>query len=377
MHTHTHTHTKQDSPADEFFLFSRALQRMPRFFSQGFADISIVTAREPLGKYRAMILRGENKRREVLLSETGSSLLDALQLLHASSAEAVQNHISTYGYDYVRKFKRRLGKRKDANADDDSEYWSSDDSALALSDMVSNEDSDSEAGGDDAKSAAAAKGSRASRVAAKSGGRKPRSRSPSPLCADDDSSDSDVRGGARPRKGLAGSPVKFITPPPPFVHRPGNPLANMPPPPPPNWLAMNYPPAPPPPPGPLSGSAMRIPPPPMPMSLLQPATGQRKLAAAMARTSTPQPQPRDVRLHIIWPGQGDVRIFDHSAPLRRSLTDTALNYVRSHGPLFGFSDNSGADSRTWGLAATVRRAVFGAESYDMTTLLGRRLLAAL
>ena len=51
-----------------------------------------------MGTFKALVLKIENGKRDVLLSETAPSASEALQALHNRSAEAVQNYIGTNGF---------------------------------------------------------------------------------------------------------------------------------------------------------------------------------------------------------------------------------------------------------------------------------------
>ncbi|SPQ22733.1 3ef01d68-ba12-40cc-b8da-be349570c5b2 [Thermothielavioides terrestris] len=81
------------------------------FISDRFAEISVITAKEPLGTFTAIVLRTESGTRKPLLSETASSVYDALQALHVKSAEAVRTYIATNGFAPVSSIKQRDGKR--------------------------------------------------------------------------------------------------------------------------------------------------------------------------------------------------------------------------------------------------------------------------
>ena len=104
-----------------------------RFISRTNADIAVITSKDPQGKFKAMVLCREGKRREVLMSETGNTLAEALELLHAKSAEAVYNYITTYGIDLVLKIKKHNGKDGDS---DSSSSSSSDDEPSLLGHQI-------------------------------------------------------------------------------------------------------------------------------------------------------------------------------------------------------------------------------------------------
>ncbi|RYP79168.1 hypothetical protein DL771_000146 [Monosporascus sp. 5C6A] len=104
----------------------------------------------------------------------------------------------------------------------------------------------------------------------------------------------------------------------------------------------------------------------------------------------------DVRLTILWLGRGEQRVLEHVRPSISALKEAALAYVRTHASAFepyhhhpsSSSSSSppsvgvggGATATTGGgkasasptihLRAVVRQALFGRESYDMTTYRG-------
>ncbi|KAK3900122.1 hypothetical protein C8A05DRAFT_36237, partial [Staphylotrichum tortipilum] len=110
------------------------------FFSGPFAHISLVIAKEPLGAYKAIVLKAEHGKRDALLSESGPVLPAALEALHARSAEAVQNYIGTNGFAFFtpaaknaeRKRAAAGARRRDEDAhDDDNDDGSDSDSSAA------------------------------------------------------------------------------------------------------------------------------------------------------------------------------------------------------------------------------------------------------
>ena len=56
-----------------------------------------------MGTFKALVLKSENGKRDVLLSETAPSASEALQALHNRSAEAVQNYIGTNGFAFKKR----------------------------------------------------------------------------------------------------------------------------------------------------------------------------------------------------------------------------------------------------------------------------------
>ncbi|GAB1320106.1 hypothetical protein MFIFM68171_10316 [Madurella fahalii] len=79
-----------------------------QFFSRSDATISLVIAKEPLGSFKAIVLRAEAGIRGALLSETAPFVYDAVLALHVKSAEAVQNYIANNGFAPVPSVKSRF-----------------------------------------------------------------------------------------------------------------------------------------------------------------------------------------------------------------------------------------------------------------------------
>ncbi|KAK1831715.1 hypothetical protein QBC39DRAFT_371659 [Podospora conica] len=71
------------------------------FVSEPRARVSLVIAKEPLGTFKAIAAVTQDGCREALLSESGATVQEALQMLFLRSAEAVQNHIKTAGFDFA------------------------------------------------------------------------------------------------------------------------------------------------------------------------------------------------------------------------------------------------------------------------------------
>ncbi|KAL2126150.1 hypothetical protein VTI74DRAFT_1602 [Chaetomium olivicolor] len=73
-----------------------------KFFTGPHCHPSLIVAKDPIGKFEAIVLKSNELHfRGVLLSETGASVPEALQALLLKSAEAVENHISTNGFEYL------------------------------------------------------------------------------------------------------------------------------------------------------------------------------------------------------------------------------------------------------------------------------------
>ncbi|KAK4123264.1 hypothetical protein N657DRAFT_681381 [Parathielavia appendiculata] len=108
------------------------------FFSGRYARISLVIAKEPLGSFKAIVLRTENGVRDALLSETAPSFYEALQALHVKSAEAVQNYIGTNGFAVPSSVKKpnskHFGSRDDGHESDSASSALTLDECESLSD---------------------------------------------------------------------------------------------------------------------------------------------------------------------------------------------------------------------------------------------------
>ncbi|KAK2604503.1 hypothetical protein N8I77_007428 [Diaporthe amygdali] len=78
------------------------------FFSARDAHIGVILTREPLGNFKAVVIRAEHDgRREALLSsESADTVQKAYELLLVKSADAVQNYITTNGFEFVPCAKR-------------------------------------------------------------------------------------------------------------------------------------------------------------------------------------------------------------------------------------------------------------------------------
>ncbi|KUI58819.1 hypothetical protein VP1G_06079 [Cytospora mali] len=109
------------------------------------AQLSVILTREPLGTYKAIILRSEfGSQREVLLSsESADTVHRAFELLLVRSADAVQNYITTNGFEYAPVSKKIEDIVIDADGDDnDDDGVSSVSSSEILDDDRDNKDLD-------------------------------------------------------------------------------------------------------------------------------------------------------------------------------------------------------------------------------------------
>ncbi|KAK4114342.1 hypothetical protein N656DRAFT_586550 [Canariomyces notabilis] len=111
-----------------------------QFFSRPDAGISLVVAKEPLGTFKAFVLRAEDGIRDVLLSEAGQSVYEALQALHVKSAEAVQNYIANNGFALPQAVKKQRAKQAGNHGD------GRDSDAASVSSTVTIEQSDTDCG---------------------------------------------------------------------------------------------------------------------------------------------------------------------------------------------------------------------------------------
>ncbi|ROW12538.1 hypothetical protein VMCG_00190 [Cytospora schulzeri] len=139
------------------------------FFSPPGAQLSVILTREPLGTYKAIILRADlgGQREAVLSSESADTVNRAFELLLVRSADAVQNYITTNGFEFAPSSKKmeEIVNDEDDDEDDDgvssvssSEIIDDDpplkdlgDSTLSLSEVESAYESVSEDGTTDAR----------------------------------------------------------------------------------------------------------------------------------------------------------------------------------------------------------------------------------
>lgn len=132
------------------------------FFSPPGAQLSVILTREPLGTYKAIILRAEfgGPREVVLSSDSAETVNRAFELLLIKSADAVQNYITTNGFEFAPSSKK-VEDVVDGDEDDEDDGVSSilssvivdddpvqnlEDSALSLSEVESAYESVSEDG---------------------------------------------------------------------------------------------------------------------------------------------------------------------------------------------------------------------------------------
>lgn len=136
----------------------------------------------------------------------------------------------------------------------------------------------------------------------------------------------------------------------------------------------------------LPGHGVQIPPRPNPTASF-PSCRPPTLPSRQQQPD-PQPAPRDVRLHIKWPGQGEVVILKRCAPSRSGIVDAALSHMWSTfspnirgGPGPHIEKNNGGrtypallkGTLTRAYDSTMRNGVKTDVSYDMTTSVGEDL----
>ena len=109
-----------------------------RFISRTGAFVSVVTTKEALGAFKAVVVRIQDGQRQPLFSESAATIPEALQALHARSAEAVQNHIDANGWDFVavpkKHWTRKASDKDQGDSDVESSYSQSASSTVTLSD---------------------------------------------------------------------------------------------------------------------------------------------------------------------------------------------------------------------------------------------------
>lgn len=101
------------------------------FFSARDAHIGVILTREPIGNFKAVVIRAEKggQRDALLSSESAETIQKAYELLLVKSADAVQNYITANGFELP-----PCSKRIDNVADDDDDGVSSVSSASEVMD---------------------------------------------------------------------------------------------------------------------------------------------------------------------------------------------------------------------------------------------------
>ncbi|TPX12096.1 uncharacterized protein E0L32_007211 [Thyridium curvatum] len=356
-----------------------------RFFSPEHAEVCIVTAKDPMGMFKAVVMRAKGKTRTALLSETASSMPEALRRLHHKSAEAVHNHMTTYGCDFVRESKKRSKKGRTADSSDDESTVDDDSSSdsseggsivsgfnfskVGLKGAQSDDDAhDSDSSGDEGTSRA--HDVRTGRAKARGRGIYSRSRSSSvDIVGQGEAMDNMIDRSALP------TAPHFASGPNPMLRKPLSPL----PPggrmvPPPVWhdrmrqmasdAKMPTPPS-----SDVSPFTKFTPPNAPPMGMrhfppTMPPLGPERAPPMLA----PPPPPRDVKLHLIWPSYGEARVIEHCEPSRRVLEAVAARCVTEQKASFGMAAVPASSLR-----ATLRHVQLGNERYSLSSFRGEDL----
>ncbi|KAK4661408.1 uncharacterized protein QC763_702500 [Podospora pseudopauciseta] len=384
------------APPPAFDLRSQVIENC-KFFSRQDADISLVTALEPLGKFKVLVLRAEQGEREVLMSEHAPSLQEAIHGLHVKSAAAVQNYISTNGYVFATSLKK---KRSLKPSSDDSEDGSDSDTA-SVSSTVTVDQSPSTTYKEESfsdnetvsvtstgllKKCARGKPARIpnpyTQAAPKSQpARRSRSRSRSPARSRSRSRSSDESSENELDSDVP-TVVPLVNRRPPFFN--GNGFSQrvrcVPPR---GFQPMMAPPPPPPPPGPPNPQAgpplgwvmghphSYITPPPSAVPTTKPNAPPRPNGTNSTPHRPSGPPQHDILLHIHWRHHGEQRTLEQAPFSVRSLQDTAIAYVR-RSPA-SFSNVTTADkspARLWHLRATVVSVQVDGEDYDLSNYPG-------
>ncbi|KAK4155209.1 hypothetical protein C8A00DRAFT_42173 [Chaetomidium leptoderma] len=379
------------------------------FFSEPHARISLVIAKEPLGTFKAIVLRTKGGIRTVLLSETAPSFYDALQALHVKSAEAVQNYIGANGFALPPSSGNRRSSKHAGGGHDDGHDSDSAASTVTLDDCESLSDDET------VSIAPVRREKRSHRKADKSAKtstakhkqRHGRTRARSP-------SSSRHRARSRSTGSSSSDSELHYNPPPIPSHRPPflngfaqrlpprpaqnafstmamGPLPPLPPPPPPppgpqsriqrGHLAPGYINIPPPPPRPFfpfhnnqsnnnnnNKTPFTVPPPPLPL----PPTTQTTITPAPTPTPTPTTM-HDIILQIHWRHHGERRTLEQTPQITIArLQHAALAFVRRQAAGFVHVPSPQQDLPGYyraalaGLKAAVRSVVVDGVAYDLT-----------
>ncbi|KAK3332517.1 hypothetical protein B0T19DRAFT_457327 [Cercophora scortea] len=365
-----------------------------KFFSRPDAVLSLVIAKEPLGTFKALVLKAEDGERDVLLSAPGPTVNEAVHALHVKSAEAVQYYIATNGFEFVPILKKR------ANDDDGDDAGSDNDSScsspVTVSEATSVCDSDDETatigspgkpkarGGNTTTRKGSAKHAdkggkpraRHSRSRSRSRSRSPsRSSSASIAESDDDDDDDDDEDDNESYNHRHHHPPPRIMPPnrmrctPPRLipnWSPSGPAAPSHPP-----MHLRMPPFPP-------GTAPP-PPPPRPSAFYAGSTPILPGPPSKAPTTTPPPsststsasplaQGQDICLLIRWRHHGEQRALEQVRTLSvRAIQDAAIAYVRRQPGVFSnVSAFDAAPARLAHMRASVGRVAVGGDEYDIS-----------
>ncbi|TLD33656.1 hypothetical protein PspLS_00385 [Pyricularia sp. CBS 133598] len=272
------------------------------FMSVEDTTLDIITSKEPEGgKFRAMVIKSEGygyrKKRSVLFSDVGTTVVEALELLHSKTAEALNHHILTNGFAPVRE-----SRRKPREWEDDGSEMSASSSGSDSDDSDDSTSCSNLSDGGEPPSPKTRKRSKKHRSSSR-----PRARSPP------------VRpsGAPMPPRTAVLPLMPGIPRPPPLGPRPGG-LPSVPPGPPgmrglpPGHPGHSLPPRPPPGfrPGQIPSGFLDIPPGP------------------------PGMRARDVKIGITWAGHRQ-QMMVRQVPTRRNITAAALRYFNGNRDVFG------------------------------------------
>ncbi|EHA50970.1 hypothetical protein MCOR27_002402 [Pyricularia oryzae] len=301
------------------------------FMSVEDTTLDIITSKEPEGgKFRAMVIKsdgyGSRKTRSVLFSDVGTTVVEALELLHAKTAEALNHHILTNGFAPVRESR---SKPRD---------WEDDGSEMSASSSGSDSD-DSDATSVSNLSDDGGPPAQKTRKSSKKHRSSSRTRVRSPIRPP----------GPTGRMGVP--PMPGMRPPP--VIRPGPPVmpgTSVPPP----GLRGNPPPGYPWRPRPPQG--FRVP------QLVEVPVPSGPPGAPGMRSA------RDVKIGITWAGRRQ-QMMVRQVPTRRNITTAALRYFNLNRDAFGAPKEVPASSCNVCVLKELvlpKAPLLGEERYDMT-----------
>ncbi|TLS23549.1 uncharacterized protein PpBr36_05876 [Pyricularia pennisetigena] len=289
--------------------------------------VDIITSKEPEGgKFRAMVIKSEGcfsskMKRSVFFSDVGTTVVEALELLHAKTAEALNHHILTHGFAPLRD-----SRRKPRDWDDDGSETASSSSG---SDSDDSDDSRSGSNLSDDGGPPTSKTRRRSKEGSSSS--RPRPRSP-------------VRPPGPPVPVPVPPPTRgpnILPRPPPMGHRPGPPGV------------------------PLHSGMRGILPPKHPLNS-GPPPGFRP--PRLGDMLPPSMRARDVKIGITW-GDHRQQIMVHQVPNRHNIITAAMRYFGSNRDVFGAAKDGPALGRNM---CVLKEFVLpkggsgGEERYDMT-----------
>ncbi|KPM36252.1 hypothetical protein AK830_g10318 [Neonectria ditissima] len=335
-----------------------------RFILGPKAEVDIIDSRDPSGTWHAHLIKTEAGRQSHVFSEKAGDSHNALRLLHAKSALATHQHISTIGFGHPPAAAKTV-RGGVASAPSDVV-------ALCSSSSEGEDEDEDEAAPDSDDSLRNRRGrgrgreheQRRSRFVAGEAvsGRRMRRCSGSDDANekhsdnddDDDGSNSDSD---RPEPVVMQSPRRF----PPVGWRSPGPAPSHPPPrgPLPGWVGARSPPLArvPPPPGPVM-----MPPPPPPRNMMPPANVGPK-----------PPRLVPALLNISWAGRGRKNMLVQVAPSEQALRQMALTEARLRPAGFidpaqpGVPPPPFAPTDSLSLRAVLRRVTLGGEVYEVSS----------